>query len=287
MGVRDSGGRIRPAFKAAALNRPVIENLAAGLLLSTVVAGAGWRFDSLTARGALAAVCIGTAIIGGASWLGALLLGTFFVSSNVISRISPSASSPARLDRRDWRQVLANGGVAAVAALTAPWFGEEAVLIMVAGSLAAATADTWATEIGSRSGRTPRLLLSRRPVPVGVSGGVTLPGTVGSVGGALGIGLVTAAGISFVSTGAVPVAVGLVVTAAGIGGSLVDSLLGETAQQRRYCETCAQTTEARIHRCGSATIHAAGIRWMDNDLVNVACTAAGLVVSALGIWILR
>jgi hypothetical protein len=37
-------------------------------------------------------------------------------------------------------------------------------------------------------------------------------------------------------------------------------------------------TEARVHRCGAATDHVAGVRGVDNDLVNLACTAVGCVV---------
>ncbi|MEZ4523276.1 MAG: DUF92 domain-containing protein [Thermomicrobiales bacterium] len=50
---------------------------------------------------------------------------------------------------------------------------------------AAATSDTWATELGIRSGQMPRYVLSGRPVAAGLSGGITPAGTLASVAGAI------------------------------------------------------------------------------------------------------
>src|SRR5438093_5230732 len=47
-----------------------------------------------------------------------------------------------------------------------------------AGALAAAAADTWATEIGAFSPFAPRLITSGRQVPRGTSGGITVLGSL-------------------------------------------------------------------------------------------------------------
>ena len=57
------------------------------------------------------------------------------------------------------------------------------------GTLAAVTADTWATELGAFSPIPPRLITSGETVPRGSSGGITLLGTLGSL---LGAGLIAA-----------------------------------------------------------------------------------------------
>ncbi len=72
---------------------------------------------------------------------------------------------------------MANGGVAALAALAGSWAA-------FAGALAAATADTWATEIGRYSRKPPRLITTGKPVAAGTDGGMTLVGTVGGIAGA-------------------------------------------------------------------------------------------------------
>src|SRR5438093_5464504 len=136
---------------------------------------------------------------------------------------------------------LANGGVAALAALAGSWAA-------FAGALAAATADTWATEIGRYSRKPPRLITTGKPVAAGTDGGMTLVGTVGGIAGAAFM-----AALAFLFEPRVAVAVAV----AGVFGMLLDSLLGATVQ--------------------------GAVRWLDNDAVNLAATLAGAVV-AVGAW---
>jgi uncharacterized protein (TIGR00297 family) len=233
----------------------------------------------LTGRGACAASGVGTAILGGTGWRGALLLGTFFVSSSTLSRRGRASDISAKGSRRDEWQVLANGGVAAIAAASGPLLGPSARAAM-AGALAAATADTWATELGSRSGAAPRLLLARRSVPAGTSGGVTLVGTWAAVAGA-GVVAVTGALVAPQIGARATARMALAYAAAGVAGCVVDSLLGESVQERRYCPACAKATEARRHRCGTLTARTGGVAGIDNDVVNLACTLAGAVIAVL------
>ncbi len=107
----------------------------------------------------------------------------FFISSSLLSTKKTS---------RNHRQVLANGGVAALAALA----GSR---IAFAGALAAAAADTWASEIGRHSRTLPRLIPNGRPVPIGTDGGMTLLGTAGGIAGAVfiaGLGVVLPRGVA-------------------------------------------------------------------------------------------
>lgn len=177
----------------------------------------------------MAALAVGLATVYGFGWRGFLLLLAFFVSGSLL---------PKKTTRNE-RQVLANGGVAALAALAGnwPWF---------AGALAAATADTWATEIGRHSRTQPRLISNGMPVLAGTDGGMTLLGTTGAIAGA---GLVAGLSYGFGQRGAFAIAV------AGVVGMLVDSLLGATVQRK--------------------------VRWMDNDAVNLAATLSGAACAAL------
>src|SRR5437879_10743183 len=120
--------------------------------------------------------------------------------------------------RRNARQVLANGGVAAAAALAGSWPA-------AAGAIAAATADTWATEIGSFSPVAPRLVTTWERVTRGASGGITPLGTAGGVAGAVAI---AALALLVEPRGAAPGSAVLV--GAGVAGTLADSLLGATVQ---------------------------------------------------------
>ena len=163
----------------------MIVNLILGFLLASIIAFAARRVKALSRSGEIAALVLGTVIfgLGGFGW--ALLLLTFFISSSVLSRLFGRRKRSldekyAKGSERDAWQVLANGGVAGIFALlhafypaeTWPWVG-------CAAALAAANADTWATELGVLSPTAPRLITTGRPVEPGTSGGIELDGHTG------------------------------------------------------------------------------------------------------------
>jgi uncharacterized protein (TIGR00297 family) len=223
---------------------------------------------------------VGTAVLRGTGWPGATVLIVFFVSSSLVSHISPPLpASDAKGNQRDPWQVIANGGPAALAALLG-FDHPSLALWVVTCSLAAAAADTWATSVGAMARTPPRLLVGWRSVPAGTSGGVTLVGTLGALGGAV---LVAGTG-SLAGGGAHLLAIGTLI---GFAGMLVDSVLGATLQGRFFCPRCDSATDMRVHRCGQMTVRKGGIAWLDNDVVNLAATAlaAGLAAAVWGSWV--
>gem|GEM_PF-495306 len=162
--------------------------VALGAGLAGVVAVAGWRRGALTADGAAAAVAVGTPVfaVGGGRWA-AVLVG-FFTLSSALSQVgrerkAPMAAVASKGSRRDAGQVLANGGVAAGAAVVAGITGKpEVAFPAYLGAMAAATSDTWATEIGMLSRRPPRSIVTLRRVRPGMSGGVTPLGLAAAAG---------------------------------------------------------------------------------------------------------
>lgn len=270
---------ITPWFPAiAGEGAPVLPPQLA-LLLSATIAFAGWGFRALTAAGAVVASLMGTAILWRTGWPGMAALGNFFVGASVISRLAPDPAARAGEvpgTRRDPRQVLANGGAAALGVLLAP---SAAGLWIVTAALAAAAADTWATACGGWSRTDPRLVLGWNRVPAGTSGGVTLLGSAGAVVGAASVAL--AAALTSGVPAFIPLGLGI-----GMVGMLADSFLGAGLQGRFHCPRCDRATERQVHRCGSAARHIGGLRWLDNDGVNAAATAvsAGLGWLAWRIW---
>ena len=219
----------------------------------------------LTRGGAAGALAVGAAVTWGLGWRGLILLLAFFVSGSVLTQVAGGAGG-----QRNLRQVLANGGVAAAAGLWGRWF-------IAAAALAAATADTWATEIGAFSPTAPRLLTTGRPVPKGTSGAISMLGTVGGFVGAGAIALLA----WVLGKGATGPESAAVVASAGVVGMLVDSLLGATVQGVYECPQCAARSERRGTLCHEPVRLIRGWQWLDNDAVNLAATLAGAAVGAL------
>lgn len=250
-----------------------LARLVAGLALAAAIAVAARRARSLSTSGAVAATLVGAACVA-AGWAWGALLVTYFVASSALSRWKEDAKARrtagivAKGGERDAMQVVANGGLYALAAVATLALPHPALVGAALGALAAATADTWGTEVGTLARGTPRLVTSWRAVPAGTSGAVSVPGSLATAGGALFIGGVAL----LLGFRGAPVAAGVL---AGILGAATDSLLGATVQSRRWCEACARPTERDVHDCGARTRPAGGWGWLDNDRVNVACVATG------------
>ena len=254
-----------------------------GLAGAAMISSVARRAGALSAGGALAATAVGTAVVAGPGIRGGAMLLAFFVSSTLLGRLPASVDLEQRRGReRDAVQVMANGGVAAVMALASLLAREWTRSLLIAGfggSVATATADTWATEIGSRSRSRPRSIVTLRPTVSGASGGVTAAGLTASAVGAALIAAVASAPFTstfrHASKRAIPIALG------GLTGSLVDSVLGATIQEVRFCDACAVETEEWVHRCGARTRVTRGAPWCNNDTVNALATAAGAATAIL------
>ncbi|MGQ0714249.1 MAG: DUF92 domain-containing protein [Gemmatimonadaceae bacterium] len=255
----------------------MIARVAAALVIAAAIAIAARAARALSQSGAIAATIIGTVSIT-AGWSWAALLLAFFVSSSALSRLGVdikqrrTSGIGEKGGPRDAVQVLANGGIFGIAAVGAVISPSDAWMAVGAGALAASTADTWATEVGTLVGKTPRLVTSWRPVPPGTSGAVTGAGILGMLGGSAFLTLCTAAVVW-------PRHVAAATLVGGVAGALVDTLAGATVQSRRRCISCDAATERTIHSCGTSTVHAGGIPWLTNDAVNVLCGAAGAMTA--------
>jgi uncharacterized protein (TIGR00297 family) len=260
--------------------------LIGGFLLGVSIGYLAFRAGALTASGAWAAAFTGGLIfgLGGLPW--ATLLLAFFISSSALSRTFAARKAPisekfSKGSRRDWGQVLANGGLGALLAVAAavypaldwPW-------VAFAGAMAAVNADTWATELGVLSPAAPRLITSGKTVPGGTSGGITLSGYLAALGGA---GLIGLGAVIFTPATNALALLGIIVVG-GVAGSTVDSFLGATIQAIYCCPLCQKETERHPrHSCGAETAQMRGWRWLNNDLVNLACSLVGALAAA-GLW---
>ncbi|MBI9043010.1 MAG: DUF92 domain-containing protein [Anaerolineaceae bacterium] len=258
-----------------------------GFFGAVLIAWASWKTQALSNSGALAALIMGTIVfgLGGLPW--ALILLVFFISSSALSRFFKKKKAKveekfSKSSRRDIGQVWANGGIATLFVIIFVFYPSASwTWWAFSAAFAAVNADTWATELGVLSKKTPGMITTWKLVDPGTSGGVTLLGTSASLAGSALIGVlaVTLSPYPFIINGLISF---LIITLAGLAGSLVDSLLGGTIQAIYYCPKCQKETERHPeHLCGHATTFNRGWTFMNNDWVNTACSISASIITIL------
>jgi uncharacterized protein (TIGR00297 family) len=259
-----------------------------GVGMAAVVAWLSYRLRFLSPSGSVATFLLGMIVFGIGRWPFTLPILTFFILSSLLSKMGGKRKK--RLSgmiekggARDVWQVIANGGVAGLIVILWYIWPQPLWFVLFAASLAASTADTWATEIGTLSRRDPRSIVTFKPVPPGTSGGISLIGTLGS-----SLGSLVLAGVSWLaSPHNSPAVIGarefFLIFAAGVAASLFDSLLGATVQARFRCPVCHKVTEKSRHCRGQQTEFIQGVRWINNDRVNLAAALFAVVLA----WLLN
>jgi uncharacterized protein (TIGR00297 family) len=250
--------------------------LAIGGALAVSIAVVVYKMRWLTKAGAGLGGALGAhvVLVGGTAW--ALPLAAFVVSGSLLARLDrhmpdvPDTSAD-ETSPRTAAQVLANGGVAWAALAVLPYTDGMVAYLAFTGALATATADTWGTEIGTRWHGQAWSLATGRWVKAGASGAISVAGTAAGVVGA-GVIAALAAGVGPLSWG-----MAVCVAASGVGGSLVDSVLGAFVQAQYT--TPGDTTLHDTPAAASDT-PARGFRLFTNSGVNALATLAG---SALAI----
>lgn len=251
-------------------------NVFYGYFGASIVAAVAWRLRALSPSGAVAAVAVGGTIFAFGDLSATTILLAFFLSGSLLSRLNERHAGA-----RDWKQVLANGLVPtlAIVLLAARHDLRPEATLLFLGSLATATADTWATEFGKRFGTNVYDCLSLRPMTPGLSGGISLVGTLASI-----VGATVIAALSLVTypndvglCGLVFVKPMLVVPIAGVCGALVDSIIGSALQAKYKTSDGTIIEEQR-----SDSEHLRGLRWLGNNATNLISTFIGGIV-AVGI----
>lgn len=258
-----------------------------GEMLAALVAILSFRLRFLDAGGALVTFILGTIIFGLGGWSFSLPILAFFILSSLLSKFGARRKHSAtekfqKGSRRDWGQVLANGGVAGV--LVVFWYlqPEPLYYFLYLGAVAAVTADTWATEIGVLSAQPPRLITTWQIVSAGTSGAISFLGLMGAMLGAASIAVLgwavqlREAAYQFGIKGIA------LITLGGVFAHLCDSVLGATIQAQQRCSVCAKVSEKKGECCGVAREPHSGWRWVDNDVVNGACGLCGVLIVFLG-----
>ena len=239
--------------------------------IMAVVVIAAFVARQLTFGGAVGAFLVGffpTWILG----FGALFsLLFFFIATAILGKISKRLRKVdvekihQKTGSRDVVQVFANGLMALLAALLFTARQNPAYLIMFGAAVGEAASDSFASEVGILSKQQPVSILTGRPMDRGLSGAVSALGLVAALMGALLVAVVVSS--SYFEVGAErfrrhrssPDI---------LFGCLLDSVLGITLQAHYWDEAAKRITEKPTIN-GRVLPLARGVRWIDNDMVNL------------------
>ncbi|MEB0261414.1 MULTISPECIES: DUF92 domain-containing protein [unclassified Mucilaginibacter] len=193
---------------------------------------ASYKTGKLTLAGAVTGGVVATLIYLGTGYIGIAMLAMFFLLSTLATSHKKSEKrklTKEHSEKRDARQVLANGGLPAILGLLAFILPENAVLatILMAAAFASATADTLSSELGTVYGKRFYNIINFHPDEKGRDGVISIEGMLIGLAGSVIIAVIFALGFGLNS-------VFLSIIIAGTIGNLIDSVLGATLERRGY-----------------------------------------------------
>jgi uncharacterized protein (TIGR00297 family) len=217
-------------------------NYQADLLMVVVAVIIGFTFGYFAFRaktadlsGLFSAALIGIILLifaapQGTQWF--LIMLTFFILGSAATRYKFEYKKRIGVDQgrggaRGYRNVFANGIVAAAAAVLFGVFQQPVFIVMYVGCVATAAADTLASEIGVTGGM-PYMITTLKKVPIGVNGGVTLTGECVAFFGSFIVSLVA------LLLNVITPEMMIICTIAGFVGTNIDSLVGALLENRGY-----------------------------------------------------
>ncbi|CAO3616586.1 unnamed protein product [Cunninghamella blakesleeana] len=268
-----------------------MKSLLFAFILSTLLVIHSRRKKSLTINGAAGAFLLGMVTFSSSYWLFTIVLLTFFITSSKLTKVKAERKRQLEedydlLSERSLIQVICNGLIGGVAASFFHVYGESALCYDVTnwgkalvwiyiGHYACCAGDTWASELGILNKSDPYLITTWKRVAPGVNGAVSPLGLAASLGGGLTIGLASAISLLFDQrcTGFAWDLV-LLGSLAGLGGSLIDSLLGATVQETLF----SKDKNMVVSNKNKETVVISGWNILDNHQVNLL---SSLITSSL------
>jgi uncharacterized protein (TIGR00297 family) len=230
-----------------------------------------WKHNWLDISGLFSALLLFlTLFIARIDWVPLVL---FFVLGSLASKFNKTQASDVKHGKaRDVFQVLANAGPIWLLAVLALFWNLERTNLFVLSVMSAALSDTLSSEFGIRWGDRPFSIVTGKPIPVGVSGGVTWIGFGGAILGAL---LMALFGLIFRNITVMDI---VFIVVLGVLGSVLDSFLGYWLQEK--AEVNGEWTDI----VSSNDTVVKGIKGVNNDAINALTLTIISVVSAL-IWL--
>lgn len=204
------------------------------LILNAMLALAGYFLRTVTLSGMLGGFAFGAMIILFAGWQLYIVLLLFFAIGTAATKIGYREKTRRGIaqeegGRRGFTHAFANVGVAALLSLLMAAAAGDRMMFWLAAvaSLATATADTTASELGPLIGRRAFLPLTFREVTPGTEGAVSLEGTLAGAAAALMVSI-----FGVLMTGRMWWHAAFICAGAAVIGSYLESVAGSWNRKR-------------------------------------------------------
>ena len=264
----------------AFINYDGVENYIVPILLTPIMIAFAYKRQALTIDGIISAIVVDVIISITLGNFGFVILLAFFAFGILTDKVKKSHKNKSRKKKinykespRNYQQVWANSLIAVCCSILFLITENRLFVICFVTAFAEALGDTASSGIGSLSNKVYDPF-RMRPCKAGLSGGMSLIGTLSSVFGA--------SIIAFIAYlfGMLSIVEGIIVVVAAFLGGVFDSMLGSLAQIKFRCSICGEIVEKPVH-CDTPTVRHSGIAIVDNNLVNLLSTVFASIIAGV------
>ena len=242
-------------------------NLGISIILSLLLGLIAYLKKALTMPALILAVLFSTLITYFGGLTSFIILVVVFLGSIITKLFHKNKKS----NKRKLIQIISNVGIGALSLIIYKFTSNDLYLLIYASVMAESLADTLASDIGVLSKSEPINILTFKKGERGLSGNISFLGLTSALIGSLLIGTIYYIGMDKSITSFI------IIILSGFLGSLIDSILGASIQVKYKCTKCKKITERKEH-CGKKTNYYKGIKWIDNNLVNLLSNAIVFII---------
>lgn len=254
--------------------------ISASIVLAALVAFITIKKKAFTVSAAISAcvMLVIAAICSG--WVGIVIVlvcyFTIFVVDLIVGERSEKVTKSINQHSgaRGIVQVIANALAATIAAAMSAILKKPELMMVYAAALTECLADSLASDVGVLSKKDPVDICRMKRIKRGLSGGVSLLGTLSALAGCVWMFLVSLFFFEFSARLAVAL---IIIPMIGI---VADSILGSLVQAKYVCSVCGKSTEKKIH-CEQKTNHVGGLKIISNDAVNIISNFLTAILAAV------